>query len=268
VQASPAMPSLDSLRLFDSCVTLGRLCMPGMEEFFSSADELLAMMDRYHIAEALVHQHAARTVYPWQDGNRRLLEAIAGQPRLHPVWVIEPPKQPGAAPARQLVAEMLDAGVRAARLTMRRARPLPWVWDDLLGALEGRRVPCFLDFGDESTRAGLTDGEVNAIREMALAHPNLPLIFSHIMGGLGVHYGVVPLIRQTSNVCLDITGILQFWREVALEVGPQRVLFATGAPFVDPGILGLNIQCATGFDDAAKGLMAGGNLRRLLEDVR
>ncbi|MHB9034793.1 MAG: hypothetical protein ACYC6L_17320, partial [Anaerolineae bacterium] len=60
-----------SLRLFDSCVTLGRFssanCIP-------TADALLALMDRYGIAEALVHEYHARGVAPPEHGNRRLME--------------------------------------------------------------------------------------------------------------------------------------------------------------------------------------------------
>jgi hypothetical protein len=46
------------------------------------------------------------------------------------------------------------------------------------------------------------------------------------------------------------------------------VLFATGNPFTDAGILIANIQYAVGFSLEDKKLMAGGNLRRLLEAVR
>ncbi|MBN1675535.1 MAG: hypothetical protein JXR37_31125 [Kiritimatiellae bacterium] len=102
------------------------------------------------------------------------------EPKLHPVWVIEPPKEPGPDAARRLVQDMLDCGVRVARLPMKKAPPLPWLWDDLCTALEERRIPCFLDFGDVSTQAGLTDGDVNGIRDIALAHPGLPLVLSNI----------------------------------------------------------------------------------------
>jgi predicted TIM-barrel fold metal-dependent hydrolase len=204
-----------------------------------------------------------------------LLDEIRGVPRLHPVWVVEPPKQPGKTPARALVGEMLSKGVRAARLPMRRVPPLPWLWDDICGALEEHSVPCFLDFGggstvyaDVSTLGELTAGDVNGVRDIALAHPDLPMVLSHIMGGLGVHYGVVPLIRRLKNLYIDITGIIEYWREVAVEVGPERVLFATGMPFTDPGILVSNVQYATEIDEESKRMICGDNLRRLMEGVR
>jgi predicted TIM-barrel fold metal-dependent hydrolase len=227
------------------------------------------MMDRYHIAEALVHDHHARTIHPWEHGNRRVAEAVRGRPRLYPVWVIEPPVEPGAVAAEALVGEMLAAGVRVARLRMRPLGAHPWVWDDLCGVLEQRRVPCFVDFGTAAgTTADLGDFDVAGIREIALAHPELPLVLSHVMGGLGVHPAVVHLIHRAANVHIDITGILEYWRSVACQVGPERVLFATGAPFVDPGILISNVQYADELDLAAKKKICGDNLRDLLAGLR
>jgi hypothetical protein len=109
------MPCLSGLGLFDSCVTLGQFvgeaCIP-------TAAALIAIMDRYAIAEALIHEYHARSLYPLEHGNLRLLDLIRGQPRLHPIWVLEPPVQPGRQPAEALVAGMRAAGVRAARLRL------------------------------------------------------------------------------------------------------------------------------------------------------
>ncbi|RPJ45913.1 MAG: hypothetical protein EHM21_09050 [Chloroflexi bacterium] len=266
MKAASDMPALSDLRLFDSCVTLGRFTG---EACISSAAELIAIMDRYAIAEALVHEYHARSLYPLEHGNRRLLDMIRGEPRLHPVWVLEPPVQPGREPAEKMVAEMLSAGARAARLRLPAKGALPWLWADLCAALEARRVPCFLDFGPQDTTLGsLNDLDVESVRAIALSHPRLPLILSHVMGGLGVHPAVGYLIRRVPNLHLDITGILEYWRTVAYEVGPERVLFATGMPFTDPGILISNVQYTRDLDEAAKRMICGGNLRRLLEGVQ
>lgn len=265
MKSKPAMPDFDGLRAFDSCVTFG--------EFAGRAgcltrDNIIAWLDRYHIAEALVHEQHARCIFPREHGNRRLLKAIKGLRRIHPVWILDPPAQPGRGQAERTIREMLACGVRAARLCLKQMPPMLWVWDDLLSALEAHRVPCFLDFGPrESTWGDTSNGDVDGIRDFALAHPKLPLVVSHVMGGLGVHPAIVPLIRRTPNVYLDIAGILEFWRVVAGEVGPERVLFATCAPFVDTGVLVSNIQYMHGFTAADKKLMCGGNLRRLLEAV-
>ncbi len=267
MRATMKMPALGSLRVFDSCLTLGTL-VHSRTPAYLTADNVLGMMDRHCIAEALVHDSHARAMYPREHGNRRLLDAIRGMPRLHPVWVIEPPKRPGKDAARALVEGMLAAGVRAARLPMKVAPPLPWLWEDLCAALEAHRVPCFLDFGGITTAGNLTDSDVQGLREIALAHPELPLVLSNVMGGLGVHYAVVPLIRRTQNLRLDITGLLDYWRDTAADVGADRVLFATGAPYTDPAICMSNVQYEFSLDEAAKRMICGDNLRRLLEAVR
>jgi predicted TIM-barrel fold metal-dependent hydrolase len=267
VKSQPNMPDLQSLRLFDGCVTLGRIVHSCCPESLT-VDSLLRLMDRYEIAEALVHGHHARVRHPRSDGNRRLCDSVRNSPRLHPVWVIEPPARPGRGPARALVDGMLAAGVHAARLPMKTVPPMLWLWEDLLAELDSHHVPCFLDFGDISASGTLSDSDVNGVREIALAHPGLPLVLSNVVGGLGIHPAIVPLTRRTGNLYLDITGVLEYWRTVAVEVTPQRVLFATGMPFTDPGIYVSNVQYGHGLDESAKQLICGGNLRRMLGAVR
>ncbi len=266
MQAQPVMPDLKGLRLFDSCVTLGRfsseICIP-------SGADLIAIMDRYCIAEALVHEFHARALYPLQHGNQRLFGLLERNPRLHPVWVLEPPLDPGLDAAEKMVTAMLEAGVRVARLRLRAKGVLPWLWQDLCSALEAHRIPCFLDFGPpESTLGSLNDFEVDSLYCLCLDHPHLPLILSHVMGGLGVHPAVSYLMRRTDNLYIDITGILEYWRKVAYDLGPERVLFATGMPFTDPGILISNVQYTPGLDESGKKMICGDNLRRLIEGVR
>lgn len=263
MQASPEMPDLTELEPFDTCVTLANVF-----PWNHTAADIIAMLDRYRISEALVHENHARILYPREHGNLRLMEAIRDEPRLHPVWVIEPPKTVGLNAAHKLVDKMLAAGVRVARWPLTKIPPLAWLWDDLCTALEEHRIPCFLDFGVETTWGAPSDIHVNGIRDIALAHPKLPLVFSHVMGGLGVHPAVLPLMRRTPNTYIDGAGILEYWREAAQYPGPDRVLFATGFPTTDPGILISNFQYARDLDANAKKLMYGDNMRRLLEDVR
>ena len=73
MRAAKPMSDIRDLRLFDSCMTLGRGVLAGCPEWLTR-DNVLAVMDRYDIAEALVHDHHARFVYPREEGNRRLLE--------------------------------------------------------------------------------------------------------------------------------------------------------------------------------------------------
>ena len=267
MQSTPSMPSLESLRLFDSCMTLGDFVYAACPARITR-ENAMSVLDRFGITEALVHHELARIVHPRRDGNRLLMEEIRGLHRLHPVGVIEPPRVGGRAAARRGVGELRDAGVRAARLPLRGVPPFAWLWRDLLAELEERRVPCFCDFGAVSTLGELTDADVSGLREIAASHPALPLVVSHVMGGLGVHPAVPHLVRQMPNLRLDVSGIMDFARVIAREVGPEKVLFASGAPFTDPGLLVGTVQYDHELGDAAKKLVCGDNLRNLLEEAR
>ena len=268
MESTHKAPSLKDLNLFDSCVTLGRI-VHSYHHDHPTAKSLLDMMDRYEIAEAMVHDHYARITPPREDGNRRLLEEVAVSERLHPVWVIEPTKTPGREAAKKLVERMFDNGVYGARLLMKFAPPMAWLWEDILRELDEYHIPCFLDFGDGVSTAGnLSDPDLSGLREIALTYPALPLILSNVVGGLGIHPGILPLMRRTKSLYLDNTGVLEYFREAARDVGPDRVVFATGTPFTDPGIYISNIQYTPGLSPEAKRLICGDNLRRLLSEVR
>jgi len=274
MKAKLKMPDVKGLKLFDSCVTLGRLVNSGVPEHLTPHN-ILDVMDKYDIAEALVHHNEARLTYPRSIGNNLLLKEIEGMPRLHPAWVLEPPASPDPKAARAMVEDMLAAGVRVARLMMGVVRPLHWMWKDLCEALEEHRVPCLLDFGKAgwgwpfgSTLGNPDDLMVDELRTICLAHPDLQMVLSHASGGLGLSREVLPLMRRVPNLHLDITSIMDYWRTAATELGPERVFFATGMPFYEPGILVSNVQYAHEIDDEAKKRICGGNLRRLMEGVR
>lgn len=271
MQSVSQAPAIRDLRLFDTCVTLGYMTA-GVQSL--TTENILAIMDKHDIAEALMHNNEARVVYPRQRGNRRLLEWTAKSKRLHPVWVLEPPTDPSPQAARALVQEMLEAGVRVARLMMGVAPPFPWLWGDLCAVLEEHRIPCLLDFADTrahsnpSTRSIPTDEAVDQLRDICLAFPRLPMILSHVSGGLGISYPVLPLMRRVSNLHLDITNVVDYWRTVARELGPGRVFYASGMPFYDPAIFVSNVQYARDLSPEAKRAICGDNMRRLMEAVR
>jgi len=271
MQATPLAPAIRDLRLLDTCVTLGQMATDAPS---LTADNILAVMDKHDILEALVHHNEARVAYPRARGNRRLLQWIAGIERLHPVWVLEPPPAADPQAARAMVEEMLAAGVRVARLMMGVAPPFLWLWDDLCSALEEHAVPCLLDFADTrvftqaSTQSAPSDAAIDHLRHICLAHPHLPMILSHVSGGLGIAYSVVPLMRRVPNLHLDITSVVDYWRKIAVDMGPERVFFATGMPFYDPATLVSNVQYARGLDLGAKQAICGDNMRRLMGGVR
>jgi predicted TIM-barrel fold metal-dependent hydrolase len=275
MQTREPIPSLTDLKLFDTSVLVGRLNQPGVRISLTE-DNLLAVMDHQGIAEALVTSNFARLHFTHRRGNHWTVEFCRKLgPRLHPVWVLEPPPQPGRAPARAAVAELRAAGVKVVRLLMGpgATAPLLWCWQDLLEELQARHIPCLVDFGscnyfNCSTAAVPNDMEVDHLREIVRAFPDLPFILSHAVGGLGIAKSVLPLMHRCPNLHLDVTGILQYWRTAVQELGPERVFFATGMPYTDPATFVGNIPYEPGLSLEARKMMSGENIRRLMEAVQ
>ncbi|NLE43258.1 MAG: amidohydrolase family protein [Chloroflexi bacterium] len=269
-RASDATP-IGELRLFDTCVTLGAL---STDNEALGVDNVLEILDKHDICEALVHNNEARVVYPRERGNIRLLDWVKGCDRLHPVWALDPIGSPDVSSARSMVAAMLEAGVRAARLMMGVAPPFLWVWDSLCTALDERHIPCMLDFAPVRDRTVATTQStpdelmMNELRSICLAHPELPMVLSNVSGGRGLAWCTLALMREVPNLHIDTSCIIDYWRTAYRELGPERVFFATGMPFYDPSIFVSMIQYA---DDVAlvdKQAMCGGNIRRLMEAVQ
>src|SRR3989304_1262161 len=76
------------LELFDSNCTLGRIISP-KPGFPLSVGILLAVMDEFQTAEALVYHAMSKEFHP-VDGNQVLLDEVARAGRLHAMWVLMP----------------------------------------------------------------------------------------------------------------------------------------------------------------------------------
>ena len=260
-------PSLDPLALFDGCMTLGSMVLSSVPKpvLPETVDELMV---RYHIKEAIVHESHARLVNPGEHGNRRLMEMIKGNPKLHPQWILDPLSFHDQQEIKETVDEMLQLGVTSVRFLFKRVPPSLWLWSDLLEPLAEHHFLCFMDFGNETAIGEVITEELNAVRDIAIAFPDLNLVFSFVMGGLGIHPGILPLMKKIDNLYIDTLGILEYWRKAAREISPERVLFSSGIPFKDPGMFVSDIQYAVDFDENDKKLMCGENLRTLLEVVK
>ena len=273
MEAKTRMPSIRELDPFDTCVVVGRLADRSVPVNLTR-DNILAMMDRHGIQEALVTSNFARLHRTHRRGNLWTVEFCAASPRLHPAWVFEPPARPGSDAARAAVDEMRERGAKVARLLMGpgAAAPLLWWWKDLLEQLQRRRVPCLVDFGScdyfhGSTCGAPGDAQVHQLREIVLAFPDLQMILSHASGGLGVANSALPLMYRCPNLHLDVTSVLDYWRRAVRDLGPTRVFFATGAPYYDPATFISNVQYEPGLSLEAKKMIMGGNIRLLMEQV-
>jgi predicted TIM-barrel fold metal-dependent hydrolase len=224
-----------------------------------SLEVLRADMEACGITDALV-THAQSRDYDPAAGNREIARCIEGSKGLHGVWAILPPSS-GEMPAPELfLREMLSRGIDAAV-----AWPLAhtyslsaWSLGPLLGALEDRRVPLLIPFG----QCNWED-----IKRLCDAHVSLPVIVT------GLNYRqlryLLPLWEKSRNLYVDLSWFsihdgLSWLAERDLA---GQVLFGTNYPAYDPGAAVAMVTYANLSDDVRL-KVAGGTLRGIIGGIR
>jgi hypothetical protein len=197
-------------------------------------------------------------------GNPLVVEQIAaaGAPRghptpaLHPTWAILPPQTDWEAAA--FLAGMKAQGVRALRAypEEHRYRLDALTLGPLLEELVARKIPLFL--GPRWQEAA------DVLRDF----PKLTLVVvDHSDWGDDRLFR--PLIERFPRLHLDTSnyqlerGLSDFVR----KYGPDRLLYGSGSPNFQMGAALLTLAQAD-MPEEAKAAVAGGNLRRLLSEVR
>jgi hypothetical protein len=248
-----------NLSYFDCNCSIGRVPYPYLIDI-PDVEGLKKEMDTAGIEEALVFHSVARDTDP-ALGNARLMEALAGEPRLHPCWVVIP-HYAGDLPAPgSLLKDMEANGVRAVRMF-----PTPanhnyslseWNSGELLGALAEARVPLMLDLEILGW-----DPIVTVLKN----HPALPVIattvnyrqnrFTHALFG---EYG--NLYLETSRYFG--AGIFE---DVVPRFGSRQILLGSNMPRFT-GTAVVSMLTYADIPRADKEAIAGGNLRRLLKEA-
>jgi hypothetical protein len=243
---------------FDAYCGLGQLSHPIFGQEFATTDALLAAMADANIGEALVYNPAAYEYDP-ETGNTLLMQAIAGYPNLHPCWVLLPPATREMLPPAQLLEQMQQQGVRAARLCPSPARNnfslADWCSGALLAALADAHVPLFLDQSEASW---------GDIAMLLAGYPDLPVVLTGVTYRLDRY--LYPLWEQHDNLYVEISGYqgLLAVEAVVNRFGPGRLLFGANLPTYNPGAAIATVMYAD-ISDEGKRLIAAGNLRHLLE---
>ncbi len=256
------------MRFFDANVQLGRYNEWSGREPITVPD-LLATMDHYGIHDALVVDTLSHGYHPL-DGNARILEVTADQPRLHPAWALLPPRSRELPPPEELVAQMAELGVRAAFLYPQQYHFTldEWSVDGLLEPLAERRVPVFICPNETggtrySTRSqDLTDWP--GVVRLCRAFPQLPVVVveERISYSLRAMYQALDACPNL-HIELSALWLHHLVEFICREWGAERLLFGSGLPRRDPGAaLGQLIYSDITPEQLA--LAAGGNLRRLL----
>jgi hypothetical protein len=250
---------IQKLSLFDANCMLGRIVAP-KAGFPLSVGELLDVMEDFEIAEALVYHATSKEYHPAQ-GNRILLDEIAGTARLHPMWVVMPSQTGEFPPEETLLEEMLSRGVKAARVFPHPDHhnfPLTdWASQKLLRSLESRRVPLFVD-------QELIDW--GTVHDLSAEYPRLPLVLTNV--GYRVNRFLFPLCERFGNLHIELSmycghrGI----EDLAGRFGAERLLFGTRLPYFTPGSA-IGMLSYARISEQDKRRIAGDNLRGLLAKV-
>ena len=257
----------EDIRFFDCNAMIGRWNTP-VNGRHLTPQTLLAEMDRAGIEEALVY-HAVSRQYAPTVGNSLLDEELAPFYRLHPSWAALPHWAGDMPEPRTLASNMLAAGVRAARMFPgeplrydHRVFMAEWVVGELLSELDANRIPLFLDFD----LGLLGDPDWQMIHDLCRSHPDLPVVLNQI--AYGRDRALAPLFNECPNLRCDLTAFTSLgWIEAFCQrFGAERLLFGTGVPFWVPAAVVSAVRYAR-ISWEEKALIAGDNLRRLLEGV-
>ena len=231
-------------------------------------EALLEEMEWCGIHGALIAHWVAKEYDPMY-GNRKLLHELKKSPRLYGAWAIMPSHTGEMPPPKDLIKEMADNGIRAAKMYPR-AHHYFFNEDacgELLSELENHEMLLLVEGGlmygpdvlEPSNQVLLSELEAILTR-----HPNLPALLqgSRWESTRYLH----ALMTKHKNLHLEFSANQP---NRALEVyagwfGSQRLLLGTGALDKSPGAAKAFVDyCALSEED--KQNIAGCNLARLLK---
>ncbi|MFW5869209.1 MAG: amidohydrolase family protein [Armatimonadota bacterium] len=251
------------IRYFDAFCVLGRTVRmtAGLPE---TPEAILAEMDHAGIHEALVVDSLAMEANP-AAGNERLLDRVAGHPRLHPAWCGLAGASRELPPPDELVERMREEGVGALFLFSGLMDvPLSW-WaiDDLLAELEAARVPTFISTERWRDRAG-DCMDWDAVVRICRDFPDLPVIATEPRN-MCHQRSAYAALDAAPNLRLDLAAL---WRAGMIEYiceqwGAGRLLFSGGLPARVPAAPKMQLDWAA-ISEEQGARIAGGNLRELL----
>jgi len=250
--------------LFDANAYVGKPTQSPSGEWYETPDALLAQLDYYGIARALVTHYAAKQAHP-DIGNPETLRFACG--RLLPAWAFVP--SVGAkSDAPRVVEAALAAGARILR-TYPNDYFVPFsvtAIGGFLELLEERRIPLFVDFSSGGAYGQFqTDWE--ALIAVCRAFPRLPVITTEYRIRSNRMLFRALALCENLRVCTSAIWLYRNIDFIVAEFGAARLLFGTNIPAFDPAIPVAMLTFADIPDDARRAI-ASENLDALLSGVR
>ena len=257
---------MPELPLFDLNVYVGKPTRPAAGEWYDTANALLAELDSYGIAKAVVTPSAARQAHP-DVGNPETLRLTDSSDRLVPAWSFVP-SVGRASDAERVLEAALAAGARILRYYPNEyfATFTANAIGDFLERLEERRVPLFVDFSTEASGSQFQTDWENLIA-VCRAFPGLPVITSEFRIRSNRMLFRALALCGNLRVCTSAVWLYKNIDFIVNEFGAHRLLFGTNIPGFDPAIPIAMLRFAEISDDARRAI-AGGNLEALVAGVR
>lgn len=227
-----------------------------------TVDQLLDEMDRLQIAQSLVMSVWADVISP-EHANEQLLEDLALHDRLLPVPEVLP--EGGEKFLDQQadgVSWLVEQGAVAGVMHCQRNSFVlaPWCSGDLLEAMQAVRLPLMVFYGDVSH-----DHLFEVLRDF----PRLPVILQEVPR-VGYNRIAFPLLKRFSQLYMvcDPPNYVHVGLEYLVDlIGFDQLLFGTRYPICEGGAAISGVMYAD-ISDAAKQAIAGGNIQRLMQEIR
>jgi predicted TIM-barrel fold metal-dependent hydrolase len=226
-----------------------------------SAAELCRALERSGISRAVAYRLEQYLADP-ALGNRLLAEDLSANPNLFGLWAITPVETGEIPGPDEILPEMKQSRIVGFRLFPGGLRFLPrvFVLREWLELAVRQRIPLFV-----STEHGCS---LDALADLLTSFPDLIVVLtdSNVWPGDRL---LRPFVRRFAHVYLDMSymitsgGIADF----VARYGPARLLFGSAFPRTGCGANLLMLRHAE-ISDAAKSAIAGGNLARIIGEVR
>ena len=244
------------MKLFDAYCSFGELALKP-PSYSKNAQELIAVMDRCGIEDAVVF-HSAMRYASAVEGNEHVIRETAGLARLRPSWAVMPHHTGEQPKVEQFIDEMSSSGVNVLYAFPDEHGYIldEVVFGGLFEEMVRRRIPLFLK------------PKWNLVYSLLKQYPQLILVaVGH--GPHGDDRYFRPMLERYKNFYMDTSCYLQEGgiEEVCRRYGAHRLLFSTGYPnnCIGGPILRL---LAAGISPEEKERIAHENIESLLEQVR
>lgn len=250
----------EKLSFFDSNIWLGQ---PGGFPLAGKlpVEELPRALEKSFLTGGLVSHWRGKRVSP-QDGNRAL-EAVSERlsDNLYFIWSGLPlyPTEPGPLPGKGKVADK----VRGVRLfpTSHNFPFADWMIGSLCDWLVERALPLFVWH---------TEINWSSLRSLALKFPELTIVVESQTQKILYHSRpLFAIMRECPNIIVETSNFIGpgFIEYAVREFGANRLIFGSFQPVSDP-LVPIGMILDADIPESDKALIAGGNLRQLINGVR